>query len=571
MIFTLSKGARRMLIAGAVVLGWGCSQSSNNAPPGGQNPGDGGPGDDQSSQKDAGLSSDTGVVSVVTNRYDNIRSGANMAESKLTAANVNAQGFGLLFKRTVVGQIYAQPLYLPSLTLPDGSKHNVVYVATAHNDVYAFDADDPAQANPLWHKNLGPAGSTSGFGCKDMQPEVGIISTPVIDAAAGVMFVVAKSLEGTNWAQRIHALDVRTGNERPGSPVEISAQVPGTGDGAVNGNVAFNPQNNLNRPGLLLHQGALYMAFASHCDKSPYHGWVLAYTYDGTRLSQRTVYNVSPNGKQGGIWQAGVGLSAQGDNLYFAVGNGSTNPAPGSLDVSEGVVRLRASDLTLQDYWIPTNYKNLNAADADLSSGAILLPHDRLLTGSKDGQLYVLDTNNLSKYNADKDHILQTFTTPGKASGANGHLHGGPIDYQIPGKDEVVFVWPEAGQLLSYRMDPKTFLLDPTPTQGTAAKTPPGHPGGILTLSANGSAPGTGIVWASTSADGGDGAWHGTTAGILYAIDAADVTHLLWSSEQNASRDGVGNFAKFTPPTVVNGHVYLATFSNALNVYGLLH
>jgi cation transport regulator ChaC len=510
-------------------------------------------------------------AAVTTNRNDNLRSATNLAETALTPAKITASGFGLLFSRTVDAQVYAQPLYLGGLTMPDNSRHNVVFVATSQNNVYAFDADDAASTAPLWKKSLGASGPATGFGCTDMTAQVGVTGTPVIDQQAGNLYLVSKGQESGAWVQRVHVLDVLTGNERPGSPLVISASVSGTGAGSSGGKVSFNAQNELNRPGLLLQDGTLYIAFASHCDSGAYHGWVLGYHYDGTNLAQTHAYTVSPNGSQGGIWQGGVGLSSDGASVYFAAGNGSTNPNSTPPDLSESVVRLRASDFTPQDYWTPTNYAALNKADSDLSSGATLLPHDLLMTGSKDGRLYVLDRTNLGKFNAGSDAILQTLTTPGKSNGQRGHVHGGPVYYKDPSSgDEWVLIWPESSPLMRYKVDATTRKLTGLVT---AALGSPGHPGATLALSANGSTAGTAVLWAAAaSGTDPDGAWHMAVPGSLYAVDPSkNPPALLWSSTQNSARDGLGNFAKFNTPTVANGHVYVATFSGVLRVYGLLH
>jgi hypothetical protein len=513
----------------------------------------------------AGGRTGSGVTAVATNRYDDQRSGANMQETILTTTNVGSGKFGLQFSRAVDGQIYAQPLYLAGVNAPDGRAHDVVYVATAHNTVYAFDADDPAASTPLWQRSLGPAGSTSVFSCTDMTPEVGITATPAIDTATGALYVVAKSLESGSWIHRLHVLDVGTGAELPGSPVVITATVPGTSDGTSM--VTFNATNQVSRPGLFLRNGTVYFAYASHCDTSPFHGWIFAYAYNGAQLTQTHAVMLTPTGwGGGGIWQSGVGLSASSDSLFFAAGNGSTDPFASTPIVAEGVARLSLPDLTQRDYWIPTQYTSLNNADADLSSGAILMPHNLLMTGSKDGRLYVLDSTNLGGYHTDSDHIIQTVTTPGKASGQQGHLHGGPIYFNLPGGGgEIIYMWPENAPLVGYRLDPTARTLGGTPVQTSTIVT--GHPGGMLSLSANGSTAGTAVLWASAPKSD---AWHQTAPGILYALDASDVTKLLWSSDQNAARDGVGNFAKFNTPVVANGRVYMATFSNTLQVYGLL-
>lgn len=499
---------------------------------------------------------------VVTNRYDNARSGANLNETVLTTSNVDMAHFGLLFSRAVDAQLYAEPLYLGGLTMSDGKKHNVVYVESAHNTAFAFDADDPAATAPLWKTSLGASGPVGGFGCQDMLGDVGVTATPVIDPAAGTIYIVSKGQEGGAWVQRLHAIDVTTGKERAGSPIEITASVNGTGAGSANGKVTFNPMTALNRPGLLLQGGSVYIAFGSHCDKGPYHGWILA--YDAKTLQQTRAFNVTANGSEGAIWQSGVGLSADVDSIYFAVGNGSSNPTSNPPDISEGVGRLGMSDFALRDYWIANNYAALNGSDADMSTGAILFPYNLLLTGSKDGRLYVLDRTNLGKYQAGSDKIVQTLTTPGKAAGQRGHLHSGPIYYNVPGKGEFAYMWPEESDLVAYKLDATHKLVTPT-SQSNIGK--PGHPGGILTLSANGSTAGSAILWAAVPKQD---AWHATVPGQLVAVDAADVGHVLWTSDQNAMRDAAGSFAKFNHPTVVNGHVYLATFSNQLCVYGLL-
>ena len=531
---------------------------------GGARAGTGGAGTGGAPIAGAGGNTNSTTYAVTTNRYDNARSGANLQETKLTTANVNATQFGLLFSRAVDGQIYSQPLYVGGLTMPDAKVHNVVYVTTEHNTVYAFDADDPTASAPLWSLHVGPSGTNT---CDNLEPEIGITSTPVIDPVAGTIYFVSKGQEMAGWVQRIHAVNIVTGTERPGSPMVIAASVRGTGAGTSGGNVAFDPATQLNRPGLLLVNGVVYAAFASHCDVGNYHGWVLGYSYDGTRFQQALSYNVSPNGTQGGIWQAGVGLSSDGTNIYIVVGNGSTNPSTAALDLSESVVRLRISDYSVQDYWIPNAYSSLNASDNDLSSGAILMPHNLLVTGSKDGRLYVLDATNMGKYNATADAILQTLTMPGKASGGRGHVHGGAIYYNLPsGGGERVFVWPEDSPLMAYSLDATTRTLGGLTTDSIpSAAFTPGHPGAILTLSANGSVAGTGILWATFPTQNGiDGAWHKTSAGAVYAVDAANITNVLWNDNT-----GTWNVAKFAPPVVANGHVYVGTFSNSLRVYGL--
>jgi hypothetical protein len=506
----------------------------------------------------SGTGGSPAVGSVITNRYDNLRSSSNTKENVLNTSNVNQTQFGLRYSFTVDGQVYAQPLYLSNLKFANGTTKNTMFAATEHNTVYAFDADG-GSLTPIWSTNLGPSGSTSGFGCTDMTPETGITSTPVIDTAAGIIYVVSKGVESGNWVMRLHALDITTGQESTGSPLPITATVSGIGTGSTGGKITFDPHTQLNRPGLLLENGTVYLAFASLCDFGAYHGWILGYSYANGTFTQTQVYNVSPNGSDGGIWQSGLGLASDGTSIYFAAGNGSTNPASTPPDVSESVARVSLTDLSIQDFFTPSGYAAMNSGDSDLSSGAPLLPHNRTITGSKGGIMYLLDTTNLGKYNAAGNKNLQTLTPP------NGGVWGGPVDYQVPGGPEWVYVWPVNSPLLGYQWDPTTYLLKTPPTQQTVAT--PAHPGGILSLSSNGTA-GSGILWANAPQAN---SWHATAAGTLYAFDASDITKLLWSSEQNVARDALGNFAKFNPPVVVDGRVIMATFSNAIRVYGLLN
>src|ERR1039457_3236607 len=237
------------------------------------------------------------TVNVLTQHNDNLRTGANLNEYVLTVSNVNTGQFGKLFTRTVDGQIYAQPLYVNGLII-SSKLHNVVFVETEHNSVYAFDADDPAASNPLWHVNLGASVPNADFGnsggCKDINPELGISSTPVIDLTSGTMYVVAKTKVGSNYFQQLHALDILTGQDKFGGPVSIQGSVPGTGVGSVGGTLAFDPLFQHSRAGLLLLSNTVYVAFGSHCDYGNYHGWLFG--YNATNLQQTTLYCTTPHG-----------------------------------------------------------------------------------------------------------------------------------------------------------------------------------------------------------------------------------------------------------------------------------
>jgi hypothetical protein len=473
-----------------------------------------------------------------------------------------------------------------------GGKHNVLYVATEHNTVYAFDAD--AAGSPLWSTNLGtPMNSIPGtatgapltgdatISCKDMFPHTGITSTPVIDPATGRIYVVAKTYDGSpessgaypgtdsaRYQQKLHALDIVTGNEVSGSPVTIGGSVPGSGVGGDGSRVTFDAWHHLNRPGLLLQGGVVYLAFSSHCDDLPYHGWVFAYAAD--TLAQKAIYNTTPNGAQGGIWQSGMGLVGDGSSVYFVSGNGdfdSSNKGA-QTGVSVGRLQLGASGFSLADWFTPSNASTLNLQDLDYTTAAVLLPSPKVIVmGGKDGFLNVLDPTNLTKFNAAGNTIIQSIS-------AGGHSHGGPVYWNGPSGPTIYF-WSEGSTLRAYRFSGNRLT---TTAVSTYTGQMPTHPGGILSLSADGSTAGTGVVWATLTsatidpATMGD-AWHKIAVGALYAFDAADLSKPLWTSTANQTRDALGNLAKFNAPVVVNGKVYVASQlspdGGKIQVYGL--
>ncbi len=534
--------------------------------------------------------SDAGAspISVVTNRYGNQRLGANTSESLLTVANVGGGNFGLLFSQPVDGHILAQPLYLPGLVI-GGVQHNVTFVATEHDTVYAFDADAPG--NALWTTSLGTAMdaivSTNGWlvtpfspgatvSCADMFPKSGVTSTPVIDPTTGRIYVVAKTLENGVYFHRLHALNVLTGQEVPGSPVVIQGSVPGTGISSDGGSVAFNPYHGLNRPGLLLMGGQVYIAYGSQCDDPPYHGWVFAYS--ASTLAQTAIFNVTPGGAEGSIWQSGMGIAGDGQgNVFFVSGNGDIDTTNKGLNLGQSVVRLQATatGLTLGDWWTTTNAATLNSADIDLQAGPMLLPNPPILVaGGKDGNYYSFDPANLGKFNPAANNILQQFSI-----GGGNHVHA-PIYWNGP-SGPTLYNWSELSGLRAFRFN--GMMLNTTPVSQYTGQSPT-HPGGILSLSSNGTVAGTGIVWASftsatidTNPDPGDtpgDAWHNLVPGAMYAFDASNLTTPIWTSLANKARDDIGIFAKYNAPMVANGKVYLGTGGKPdggkLQVYGLL-
>ena len=308
-------------------------------------------------------------MSVTTQHNDNSRDGQNLNETILTPANVNVNTFGLLFSQTVDGYVYAQPLYVPNVTIPGLGTHNVIYVATQHDSVYAFDADSNTgiNASPLWQVSfIDPAKgittvSSGDVDCNDIVPEIGITSTPVIDVNSQTMYVLAKTKENGKFFQRLHALDITTGNEQPNSPVVIKGSVKGNGDGSVNGVVSFDPLREAQRPGLMLVNGTVYVAWASHCDNGPYHGWVMS--FDEATLKLHIVGNTTPNGGLGGIWQSGTGMATDGNYIFFATGNGTYDGPKGGKDYADSVIKIPAAPNQTRPYDYFTPYDQQNFAN----------------------------------------------------------------------------------------------------------------------------------------------------------------------------------------------------------------
>ncbi len=493
------------------------------------------------------------AVNVLTQHNDLSRSGANPNETILTTANINSSSFGKLFSLPVDGFVYAQPLYVSRLALPNQGTHNVVYVATAHDSVYAFDADSGA---PYWHVSLGTPVPSGVIGTVNIQVEVGVISTPVIDAVGGTIYVVAKTYESAVQIFRLHALDLTTGAEKFGGPVRIAASSSGTGDMSSGGVIPFAASQENQRAALTLVNGVVYLAFASHEDHDPYHGWLLGYS--ASTLQQVQVFNVTPNGGEGAIWMGGQGLVADAaNNLYLISANSARGTETSAQDYGESFLKIvpGGNTLTVADYFKPNNYESLNAADQDLgSTGAFAIPGTTYIAGgSKSGKLYVVDTTNMGKLNATTDQAVQEFQ-------ANNGLWGSPAFW-----NNTMYTWGTTEPLKAYTFSGGRFLTYPS-SQG-AYTTGAGVTSGSVSVSSNGTTAGTAIVWATAPSGNPDAE---TVGGNLFAYDATNLSHLLWSTTQNAARDSYGNYAKFCAPTVANGKVYVATDSGQVAVYGLL-
>ncbi len=489
---------------------------------------------------------------VLTQHNDLSRSGANPNETILTTSNVNESAFGKLFSLPVDGYTYAQPLYDPGVAISGGT-HNVVYVATAHDSVYAFDADSGAE---YWHVSLGTPVPSTVINTQNILIEVGIISTPVIDPSTGTLYAVAKTYENSVQTFRLHALDITSGAEKFGGPVQISASVSGSGQQSSGGKVPFVASRENQRAAVTLVNGIVYLAFASHEDYSPYHGWLLG--YKANSLQQVQVYNVTPNSGEGAIWMGGQGLVADSsNNLYLITANSTQSSENASGDYGESFLKLVPSgnSLTVADYFKPKNYDSLNANDADLgSTGAFAIPGTSYIAGgSKSGMVYVVNTTNMGKLNTSSDQVVQEFQ-------ADNGLWGSPAFF-----NNTMYIWGVSEPLKAYQFSGGHF--NTSPSSQSAYSPPGGTTSGSVSVSSNGTTPGTAIVWATSPTGDPD---HATVGGNLYAYNAANLGALLWSTSQNSSRDSYGNFAKFVAPTIANGKVYVGTDSEQVVVYGLL-
>ena len=491
-------------------------------------------------------------VNVLTANYDNSRTNANLNETRLNPSNVNSDAFGKIGSLPVDGQIYAQVLYASGIQIPAKGVRNVIYAGTMHNSVYAFDADAPDSMDPLWQVNLGAPVPSSVLNFSDILPEVGILGTPVIDPGSQAIYVVSDTLEAGAPVFRMHALSLSDGHEMFQGPVVISASIPGTGAGSNNGTLLFDASMQLQRPGLALANGIVYAAFGSHADGGPFHGWMIG--YDASDLSRRVaVFNTTPNGFGGSFWQAGRAPAIDEDgNIIAATGNGDF-AAPS--DFGDSVLKLSGRDLSLLDWYTPDNCAYLSDEDLDLgSAGVMLVPGtNQLLTGGKSGDMLLVDGSSMGHLGPMVSPGVQTIVANpnGVYDFALWNLPGGPL----------VYVHEPYGPLQAYQIIGGN--LDAAMVSQSDSGVPSLFAG--LAVSADNDRSGTGIVW-QTKGDYNARQVPGT----LHAFDAADLSRELWNSDLVPDRDTLGRFAKFVAPTVVNGRVYVPTFSNQVVIYGLL-
>jgi hypothetical protein len=521
-----------------------------------------------------------GFAGVFTQHNDNARTGQNLNETVLTTTNVKSTKFGKVFSYPMDGQVYAQPLYVPNVSIPSQGVHNVLYVATENDTLYAFDADG-LTPNTLWQVSfINPAKNITTINCIvtrivcNVYPITGITSTPVIDPNTSTIYVVVRTQESNVSVQRLHALDLATGAEKFGGPVSINAIVSGTGTGSSHGKVMFDTLHDNQRTGLLLANGLVYIAWAGQA-----HGWIMS--YNAQTLAQAAVVNTTPNGTLGGIWQAGNGLATDSlGNIYFATGDGTFDASTGGVDYGDTLLKMDAN-LKVLDYFTPMDQAcRLLPNDLDLGSGGpLVLPPqagafaDEVIHAGKGGSpcdlfgstyavpIYLVNRDNMGTYNSQADQDIQTIA---------GTIHGywsSPTYWQGPASQYLYYsgTTSEAGggdYLKQYTLT--NGVLSTAPVAQTTTLFPVGS---TPSISANGN--GNGIVWTverkdilSTSP--------GTKPAVLYAYDATNVSTMLYNSAQaKLLRDQPGCANKFITPTIANGKVYVGT-QNELDVYGVL-
>jgi hypothetical protein len=514
------------------------------------------------------VSNTSGFAGVFTQHNDIGRTGQNLNETALTSAPFPGT-FGKKFSQTVDGFIYGQPLYVPQVAISGKGTHNVIYVATENDSVYAFDADSNggANANPLWKVTLLDAAHGAGTGatptnsntdnpCTDLIPTIGVTSTPVIDPSTGTMYVESKTRENGNFFHRLHALDITTGAEKVSPPTTIAATVSG---------IAFNPLMHTNRPGLLLLNGIVYVAYASDCDNQPYHGWIFA--YNAATLSQEGAFNESPNGRQGGFWMAGAGVAGDSAaNIYIASGNGDfdTKDVP-AIDLGDSNLKLffAGTAFTLEDYFTPFDQQNLDNNDTDLGSGGVLLLPDQggahpqeLVQAGKEGTIYVIDRNQMTTGNrhycsgcaSDTEIAQELQSEVGAMFSVPAYWNGN------------VYFGGAGDNLVAFSVTNGALGLAPTSASGTFY----GYPGPTPSVSANGAT--NGIVWAIDSTSFGQPHNPAPGPAVLHAYDATNLVLSLYDSSV-VPADQAGSAVKYTVPTIANGKVYVGT-QTELDVYG---
>jgi len=512
----------------------------------------------------AGLA--TAQVTVSTYQYDTSRSGANTHETTLTPSNVSVSTFGKVRTFSVTGYVYAQPLYMPNLVI-GGTSHNVVFIATEHDQVYAFDVNSGAL---LWQANLLKGTSpldvvtsvpSSDVSCDDLVPEIGITGTPVIDTTTNTMYVVAKIKEYnpqtriTRYYHRLHGLDITTGLDKIAVQTVV-ALVRGTGTGSVGGTIAFNPLIQSQRASLLLADGQVIVAWASHCDLGTYHGWLMS--FDKSTLALTGAFMDTPNGEEGGFWGGGSGPAADaGGSIFIPTGNGDFTVNNGGIDYGDSVLRLHWSStgFSVTDYFTPWDQQTLDNNDTDVASGGVMLLPDQsgqyphlLLQVGKEGTIDLINRDNMGHFHPGNDsQIVQTLPS------AIGGIWGGMAFW-----NNYAYFSGQYDHLKAYTFNPSTEKLSSNPT----SVSPEGftYPGPTPNVSSNGTS--NGILWLIQADDSSSNA-------VLHAFKATNVATELYNSAQNSNRDFAGLRIKFSVPTVADGHVFVGA-QNQVAMFGLL-
>ena len=516
-------------------------------------------------------------TNILTQHYDNGRTGQNTNETILTPSNVNSTTFGKLFSLPVDGYVYAQPLYVAGVAVAGKGTHNVLFVATQHDSVYAFDADTGGAA--LWQVSLIPAGGSTvpngNVSTGDIVPEIGITGTPVIDSTSNTLYVVSKTLESSNYFLRLHALDITSGAEKFGGPVALSASLPGTGSGSTSGTLPFDTQWENQRPGLLLLNGYVYIGFAAHGDNGPWHGWILS--YNASTLQQSGAWCTSPNGIGSGLWSSGAGLAADTlgtGRIFVSTGNGDfpvssnvvPNPAPApsaSVDFGDSIVQLTLSStgaITPTDYFTPYNTASLDGADTDLGSGGVIIPPDQsgtyphtLVEAGKQGRLYILNRDKLTN---DGSHFCNGCSTDPEILGtvnATAGLWSMPAYW-----NGNMYFWGNGDHLKAFSFANGTLSASATSESAESNN----FPGATPVVSANGTT--NAVVWAAET-----DAYSSSGPAILRAYNALNVATLLYASNLTSNPDTLGPAVKFVVPVVTNGKVYVGA-QKEVDVFGLL-
>jgi hypothetical protein len=505
------------------------------------------------------------TIDVLTYHNDNARTGQNLYEQILTTTNVNSSTFGKLYELPVDGKVDGQPLIKTQLNISGKGLHNVLYVVTENDTIYAFDADN---GTTIWTRSMLGAGEVASDdrSCGQVEPEIGITSTPVIDPSAGangVIYLVAMSKDSSsNYYQRIHALDLTTGAEEFGGPLAVAATVTGSGAGSSNGQLPFAPKQYKERAGLLLLNGVVYTTWASHCDIPNYTGWIISYAVSAQNtLVQNSVLNVTPNGSDGAIWQAGAGPATDTlGNIYFLDANGTFDTAtnggfPSSGDFGNAFIKLSTlGGLQVVDYFTMFDTGSESSNDVDLGSGGALVLPDmvdstnttrHLAVGAgKDSNIYLVDRDNMGKYNptAKNSNVYQELA---------GALPGG--EWAMPAYfNNTLYYGGVSAPLQAFAFSQARLVTPPSSSSSESFA----YPGTTPSISANGSS--NAIVWAVENA----------STGVLHAYDATKLTHELYNSNQNSSRDSFQD-NKYITPTIANGKVYVGT-PGSVAVFGLM-